>query len=114
MPLLNVYTNLYLKFKLAKVLSVDLGGDARYFTEYEAPEYSAAIGQYTVQDNGSNNVKVGNYPIINVYANMHLKQTRFFIMMSHVNSGKGNYFLTPHHPLNTRVLRFGLSWNFFN
>ncbi len=113
-PQLNIYTNLYLKFKLAKVLSVDLGGDARYFTEYEAPEYNAAIGQYTVQDNGSNNVKVGNYPIINVYANMHLKQTRFFIMMSHVNSGKGNYFLTPHHPLNTRVLRFGLSWNFFN
>lgn len=113
-PQLNIYSNLYFKFKLAKVLSIDLGGDLRYFTSYEAPEYSAAIGQYTVQDNGANNVKVGNYPIINVYANMHLKKTRFFVMMSHVNSSKGNYFLTPHHPLNTRVLRFGLSWNFFN
>lgn len=113
-PTVNIYTNLFLRFKIAKVLKVDLGADARYFTEYEAPEYSAALGQYTVQGNGSNNVKVGNYPIINVYANMNLKKTRFFIMMSHVNATNGNYFFTPHHPLNSRVLRFGLSWDFFN
>lgn len=113
-PALNVYTNLFLRFKIAKVLNVDLGADARYFTKYEAPEYSAALGQYTVQGNGSNNVKVGNYPLINVYANMTLKKTRFFIMMSHVNASNGNYFFTPHHPLNSRVLRFGLSWDFFN
>ena len=113
-PALNLYSNLYLKFKLAKVLSVDLGGDVRYFSRYKAPDYSPALGQYTVQDNGDANVKTGNYPIVNVYANMHLKQTRFFIMMSHVNAGKGEYFLTPHYPINTRVLRFGLSWNFFN
>ena len=113
-PDLNVYTNLYLRFKIAKVLKVDLGADARYFTKYYAPDYSPALGQYTVQDNGNANVKTGNYPIVNVYANMHLKQTRFFIMMSHVNASNGDYFLTPHYPLNTRVLRFGLSWNFFN
>ena len=37
-------------------------------------------------------------------------------MMSHVNAGSGNrqYFLAPHYPLNERILRFGLSWNFFN
>lgn len=113
-PAFNAYSNLYLRFKIAKVLKVDLGADVRYFTKYYAPDYSAALGQFTVQDNGENNVKTGNYPIINVYANMHIKQTRFFIMMSHVNAGNGEYFLTPHYPLNSRVLRFGLSWNFFN
>lgn len=113
-PALNAYTNMYLRFKIARVLKVDLGADARYFTKYYAPDYSPAIGQYTVQDNGAANVKTGNYPIINVYANMHLKQTRFFIMMSHVNASSGEYFLTPHYPINSRVLRFGLSWNFFN
>lgn len=35
-------------------------------------------------------------------------------MMSHINSTAGNYFLTPHYPLNQRILRFGISWNFFN
>ncbi len=113
-PALNIYSSLYLRFKIAKVLNVDLGGDVRYFTRYYAPDYSPAIGQYTVQDNGDGNVKTGNYPIINVYANMRLKQARFFVMMSHVNSSAGDYFLTPHYPINSRVLRFGVSWNFFN
>lgn len=113
-PMVNVYTNLYLRFKIARVLRVDLGGDLRFFTKYKALDYSPALGQYTVQDNGANNVEVGNYPHINVYANMHLKHTRFFVMMSHVNASTGDYFLTPHYPLNGSVFRFGVSWNFFN
>ena len=86
-PTFNAYSNLYLHFRIAKVLTVDLGGDLRYFTKYKAPDYSPALAQYTVQDNGQSNVEIGNYPIVNVYANMHLKHTRFFVMMSHINSG---------------------------
>ncbi|MCD8296367.1 MAG: putative porin [Prevotella sp.] len=113
-PLVNIYTNLYFHFKIAHVLTLDLGGDLRYFTKYKAPDYSPALGQYTVQNNGENNVDVGNYPYIDVYANFHLKHTRFFVMMSHINASAGDYFLTPHYPSNGRLLRFGLSWNFFN
>lgn len=121
-PDLNIYSNLYLRFKIAHVLKCDLGGDVRYFTEYYAPEYIPGIGQYTVQTNTSttngtdSRVNIGNYPIVNVYANFHLKHTRFFIMMSHINAGNGtkNYFLSPHYPLNERILRIGISWNFFN
>ena len=114
-PDLNIYTNLYLRFKIAQVLKCDFGADGRYFTKYYAPDYSPALGQYAVQT-GDNRVQTGNYPLVNIYANFHLKHTRFFVMMSHVNAGSGNrqYFLTPHYPLNQRVLRFGLSWNFFN
>lgn len=115
-PDLNVYTNLFIKFKVVKVLNIELGADARYFTSYEAPDYSPYIGQYTVQGNGEKNVKVGNYPIVNAYANVHIKHTRFFVMMSHLNAGQGdkNYFFTPHYPMNQRVFRMGVSWNFFN
>ncbi len=113
-PDLNVYANLYIKFKIAKVLDTEFGADVRYFTAYEAPDYSPALGQFCVQDNGENNVKVGNYPIINAYANFHLKHARFFVMYSHANQTAGNYFLTPHYPQNTSLIRFGLSWNFFN
>ena len=59
-PAFNAYTNLYIKFKVVKVLNVDLGADMRYFTSYEAPDYSPYMGQYTVQGNGENNVKIGN------------------------------------------------------
>lgn len=114
-PDLNIYTNLYLRFKIAQVLKCDFGADGRYFTKYYAPDYSPALGQYAVQT-GDNRVQTGNYPLVNIYANFHLKHTRFFVMMSHVNAGSGNrqYFLTPHYPLNQRVFHFGLSWNFFN
>lgn len=115
-PAFNAYTNLYIKFKVVKVLNVDLGADMRYFTSYETPDYSPYMGQYTVQGNGENNVKIGNYPIVNVYANVHIKHTRFFVMMSHINAGQGdkNYFFAPHYPMNERVFRIGVSWNFFN
>ncbi len=115
-PDLNIYTNLYIKFRIAKVLNVDLGADATYFTSYEAPDYSPYLGSFTVQGNGENNVKIGNYPIISAYANVHIKHVRFFLMMSHINAGQGNknYFFTPHYPLNERLFRFGVSWNFFN
>ena len=120
-PDFNIYSNLYIKFKIARVLSCDFGADVRYFTKYFAPDYNPGLGQYTVQTNTATDgtdsrIEIGNYPVANVYANFHLKHTRFFIMMSHVNAGTGkkNYFFTPHYPLNQRILRFGLSWNFFN
>ena len=115
LPSLNVYANLYLRFKIAKVLDCDLGADVRYFTKYKAPDFVPSIAQYAVQEN-EEKVEVGNYPIVNAYANFFLKHARFFVMMSHVNrsSEGGNYFLTPHYPINPRIFRFGVSWNFFN
>ena len=114
-PDLNIYTNLFLRFKIARVLKCDFGADARFFTKYYAPDYSPALGQYAVQT-GEHRTEVGNYPIMNVYANFHLQRTRFFVMMSHINAGQGkpDYFLAPHYPLNQRIFRFGVSWNFYN
>lgn len=114
-PALNIYTNLYLRFKIAHVLNCDFGADLRYFTKYEAPDYVPALGQFAVQEN-DDKVKIGGYPVANVYFNFKLSRARFFVMMSHVNSGNGskNYFFTPHYPLNGRIFRFGISWNFAN
>lgn len=115
-PKLNLWTNLYIDFKIARVLSVNFGADMYWFTKYYAPEYCPQLGQYAVQENEAVKTEVGGYPYIDVYANFRLKQCRFFVMMSHVNAGAGNrnYFLTPHHPQNERLLRLGLSWTFYN
>lgn len=114
-PAFTGYTNVYLLFRIAKVLRTELGADCRYFTSYKAPAYSPIIGQYVLQDE-TYATKVGNYPIVNAYVNFHLKRTRFYVMASHVNysSGSGNPFLVPHYPINRMVLRLGLSWNFIN
>lgn len=116
LPTLNIYTNLYLKFKIVNELAVELGADAFYFTEYEAPDFCPQINQFAVQENQASRVKLGGYPFVDVYANMHLKHARFFVMYSHVNAGQGNknYFLVPHYPQNGSILRMGVSWNFFN
>ena len=113
-PDFNFWTNLYLKFKIARVLAVHFGADMRYFKSYYAPEYVPQLSQFAVQQNDNVKTKIGNYPVIDVYANFLLKRCRFFVMMSHVNSGTGNYFFTPHYPLNQRVFRLGLSWTVFN
>ena len=110
LPSINVYTNLYLRFKIAHVLHCDFGADMRYFTKYAAPDYFPSLGQYTVQAN-DDKVKIGGFPLVNVYFNFKLSRARFFAMMSHINGGK-NYFFTPHNPLNGRVFRFGISWDF--
>lgn len=116
LPALNIFSNLYLKFKIARVLSVEFGGDVTFFTKYNAPDYLPLIGQFVVQQNNDSRVELGNYPFVDVYANFHLKRARFFVMMSHVNNASGNkmMFLTPHYPTNGSVLRFGVSWNFYN
>ena len=116
LPTLNIFSNLYLKFKIARVLSVELGSCLTYFTAYEAPDYLPQISQFAVQKNGNSKVEIGNYPFVDVYANMHLKRARFFVAFNHVNASSGtkNYFLAPHYPTNSRILRVGVSWNFYN
>jgi hypothetical protein len=116
LPTWNFFSNLYLKFKIAKVLGVELGADATLFTKYYAPDFCPMINQFAVQQNEASRVELGGYPFIDVYANMVLKGVRFFVMMTHVNHGSGNRmaFLTPHYPTNSNVLHLGVSWNFFN
>lgn len=116
LPTWNFFTNLYLKFRIAKVLGVELGADVTYFTKYDAPDYCPMITQFAIQKNEASRVELGGYPFVDVYANMVLKGVRFFVMMSHINSGSGNRmaFLAPHYPTNSNVLHLGVSWNFFN
>lgn len=115
-PDLNIFTNLYLKFKIVNELAVEFGASATYFTKYYAPDYCPQIGQFAIQENEASRIELGGYPFVDVYANFHLKRTRFFLSYTHANAGSGNrmQFLVPHYAQNETVLRFGLSWNFFN
>ena len=116
LPQISVYSNLYLLTKLAKkVLTVQLGADVRYFTKYNAPAYTPSIQQFHLQPE-NDQVEIGGYPIVNVYANLNMKSTRLFAMYSHVNQGMGtrNSFLVPHYPINPNLLRIGVSWNFYD
>ncbi|MDE5550424.1 MAG: putative porin, partial [Bacteroidaceae bacterium] len=113
LPTLSLYTNLFLRFRIAQVLNTELGADMKYFTEYYAPDYSPVIGMFMNQ-NALKKTKIGNYPMISVYANFDLKRTRFYVMYHHANQSDGRYFWAPGYPMNPSSIRFGLSWNFFD
>ncbi len=113
LPKLAVYSNLYLAFKVAKVLKVQLGIDCDYYTSYYAPAYNPATMTFHTQ----RGQKCGNFAFANAYANFRLKRARFFVLYSHVNDGivgGKNYFSSPHYPLNPGRFQMGVSVDFAN
>lgn len=114
LPMLNIYTNPYVNFTLAKVLRLEVGVDLRFFTEYYAPDYAPFINQFAVQDATVNRVKIGNYPIFNGYINLALKRFRGYVNVTHFNEGSGRSFLVPHYPIDPLSIHFGISWNFYD
>jgi hypothetical protein len=111
LPKLAVYSNMYLLCKIA-TLHLQFGIDCDYYTKFYSPLYQPATMSFANQ----RETKVGNYPFMNVYANMKLGKTRFYVMFSHVNQGLTgkNYFSMPGYPLNPRRFQIGLSIDFAN
>ena len=102
---------MFLDFTIAKVLKVNLGVDCNYYTKYYAPAYQPATMQFYNQTGK----KLGNYPFMNVYANMKLSKVRFYVMYSHFNKGLfggDSYFGALHHQISPARLQFGVSVDF--
>ena len=114
LPTVSLYTNPYIVFHIAKVLRVELGADMRYYTRYYAPDYAPFIGQFTTQDATKERINIGNYPILNGYANFAIKRVRGYINVTHFNAGSGHAFWAPHYPIDPLSIHFGISWNFYN
>ena len=113
LPELSLYTNMYLKTKIVNELTVQLGVDAQYHTKYFVQGYEPALLQFYNQRER----EIGDYPISTVYLNMHLKQTRFFLMFYNVASKvlkSQQYFTIPGYPVNPFGLKLGLSINLLN
>ena len=107
-PMLSLYSNMYLKALIVKELTLQFGVDAHYHTQYYAPGYEPALLQFYNQQEK----QVGNYPISTVYANMHLKQTRFFVMLYNAAAAiwkPREYFSLPNYPVNPFMIKMGLS-----
>ena len=112
LPKLAVNSNLYLWFKVARVLQVQFGVNCDYYTRYYAPNYQPATMAFTNQ----HETLVGNYPFMNAYANFKLKKARFYVMFSHFNQGwtGRNYFALPNYPMNPRRFQMGVAIDFAN
>ena len=113
LPELSIYSNMYLKAKIVDELTLQFGVDAHYHTKYYVQGYEPALLQFYNQRER----EIGDYPISTVYLNMHLKQTRFFVMFYNVASKvikSQEYFSIPGYPVNPFGLKLGLSINLLN
>ena len=112
LPMLTLYHNFYYHDKWFVDLYPQFGVSVRYHTNYFAPSYMPATGQFYNQKTN----EIGNYPVLSVYANFHLKKSRFFFEYNNL----GRYFLQgwgyhmPNYPINPPMFKMGLSWNFYN
>ncbi|MPM34378.1 hypothetical protein SDC9_80961 [bioreactor metagenome] len=112
-PTVSIYSNMYLKALIVNELTFQFGVDAHYHTAYFSPGYEPALLQFYNQ----REKEIGNYPIATVYANMHLKQTRFFVMLYNAASAvwkPRDYFSLPGYPVNPMMLKLGLSVDLHN
>ena len=113
LPKFSIFSNMYLKFRIARVLDVQVGVDCNYYTKYHAPTYNPAIMSFYNQSE----IECGNFAFADVYANFKLKKARFYVMYSHANKGLfggNNYFSIPHYPLNPGRFQLGISVDFVN
>lgn len=112
LPKLALLSNMYIQFRF-HTLHVQLGTQCNYMTEYNALAYQPATMVFANQQE----VKAGNYPMMDAYINFKLSKVRFYALLSHWNQGLfggTNYFSAVHYPLNPRRFLFGLSVDFAN
>ena len=114
LPQLTVYSNLFIKARLFKVLHVQAGVDCDFYTKYKGLTYQPATMTFCNQQETS----LGGYPFCNAYINLRLYRCRFYVMMSHVNQGlfgsAYNEFSLPHYPINPRRFQIGIAVDFAN
>lgn len=120
LPLATLRTALYFEhlFRFESTggkLYFQIGADATYHTLYHPYNYMPATGRFFRQD-----ISTGKYPFVNAFINFKVKRTRVFIMFDHLNYKmmgqkiSDNYDMIPDYPMSTRMLRYGLSWTFYD
>jgi hypothetical protein len=93
-----------------KALMTNIGIDVYYNTPFYAEAYMPSIRAFYLQDE----VKTGNYPLIDVYFRFQVKRARFFVEFVNVTSGLlgYNYIAVPDYPIYDRQFKYGVSWYF--
>ena len=103
---------LFYEFRFAKKLKLHIGFEGFYFTRFFNYRYMPVAGQFFLQDEQLQ----GNYPFIDFFANMKIKQVRIFFKIDHLSEGMSerDYFILPAYPYSQRAFKVGVSWVFYN
>lgn len=102
------YTNYIFR---KKPMELQTGITFKYFSKYYVNDYNPLLSEFTIQ----NHTEIGNFPLIDLFVNAKIRQTRIYFKAEHLNSifTDKNYYAAPTYPYRDFIIRFGLVWNFF-
>lgn len=102
----------YTKAVFNNAATIQPGVSAYYNTSSFTPRYMPTLRSFY----HNNEIKTGNYLIINVFFNVKIKRTRLFATYQHINAPWTgyNYIGIPHYPLQDGAFKFGLYWKFWD
>lgn len=82
-----------------------------YFTKYYADAYMPALRIFYLQDE----VKVGNYPYIDLCLTFKIKRANIFVQYTNMYSltKYNEYFTTPHYPMRDSRFCLGVNWRLY-
>lgn len=112
-PQIVTRNSLYFQDHLFKgALFLQTGVNFKYFSSYAMNAYDPVLSEFYVQ----NGQELGGFPLIDIFLNAKVRQTRIYFKYEHFNSlftSKNDYFSAPGYPYRDPVIRFGLVWDFF-
>jgi len=111
LPLPTLAANLryYVQFPVVKrVLDMQIGANALFYTAYNIQAYSPDLGVFYNQ----NRYKWGNTPFIDLFVNMQWKRVSIFVKYTDIASGwpSKQYFSASNYARPSHVLKFGIHW----
>ena len=105
----TLYYSNYL-FK-GKPLYLQTGVTVKYFTAFNANAYNPLLSEFVLQ----NTAKIGNFPMLDFFANAQIQRTRIYLKVENFGAGfmGRTYYSAPTYPYSDLTVRFGLVWNWF-
>lgn len=108
-----LFSSVYYDCNLFKVLHANIGFDVRYHAAFDNPGYAPNIAQFYQLKTP---LRYQTYPVVDFYIKATLRRANIFLKMDHLSQGwsaKG-YYTVQNYPMADRLLKFGVSWKFYN
>ena len=112
-PEIYSYNSFFYATRFFKVLSTNIGFDVRFNTPFKAPAYAINVSQF-YNDHAS--LEYSTYPVVDVFVRATLKRSNLFIKYDYINQGmfSNGFYTVRGYPMHDKLLKFGVSWKFYN
>lgn len=111
-PDFYTFNSLYKDQTFFKALKTQIGLDIRYNAPFQTVSYSPATSQFV----NAQPVVFSSAPIIDIWVKAGLRRANLFAKYEYLNQGlfSNGYYLVNRYPQQDRILKLGVTWNFYD